>query len=63
MPKASSDKKDRSRKRDAYLKKLRKLGDELTALRDLNRKREKKFAKKLSSYEEKLKRIDDKLGL
>jgi predicted nucleic acid-binding Zn-ribbon protein len=63
MSKALSEKKDRSGKRDAYLKKLRKLGEELTALRDQHRKREKKFAKKLSSYEEKLKRIDDKLGL
>jgi predicted nucleic acid-binding Zn-ribbon protein len=57
------EKKDRDRKRDTYMKKLKKLGDELTALRDLHRKREKKFSKKLSSYEEKLKRIDDKLGL
>ncbi len=63
MPKAVPQKKDRDRKRDAYLKKLMKLGEELTALRDLHRKREKKFTKKLSSYEEKLKRIDAKLGL
>lgn len=63
MTKAPSEKMDRSGKRDAYLKKLKKLGEELTSLRDQHRKRDKKFAKKLSSYEEKLKRIDDKLGL
>ena len=58
MPK-SQDELEKNRK--SYLKKMLKLGEDLTTLRDRHRKREKKIAEKRASYETKLKKIDDRL--
>lgn len=48
-------------KRDAFLKKLKKLGKELRALDDYHRRQTDKLKAKSASYEAKLKKIDDRM--
>ena len=52
-----SDDQDAAEDKKSYLKKMRKLADDLSTLRKIHDKQEKKIA----SYEAKLKKIDDKL--
>jgi predicted nucleic acid-binding Zn-ribbon protein len=58
MPKSQDE---LEKKRKSYLKKMLRLGEDLTALRDRHRKREKKIAAKRASYEAKLKKVDDRI--
>ncbi len=61
MAKRSEKQVELEEKRDTYLKKMRRLGEALRELDKYRRKQEQKIAKKRSSYEDKLKKIDDQL--
>jgi uncharacterized protein len=61
MGKQSEERDELEEKRKSYLKKLRRLGEDLSQIQSAYRKDQKKIKSKLSSYEEKLAKIDAKL--
>ncbi len=58
MPK---DRDKQSKKPTDYHKKLLQLGEDLTELRRFHSKQMKKIDSKMSTYEKKLKKIDDRM--
>lgn len=56
MPK-DDDRDELEKKRKSYLKKMKQLGEDLSELQ----RRQRKIDRKHSSYEDKLKKIDDRI--
>ena len=57
VSKKSDQRDELEDRRKSYLKKMRKLGEELSEIR----RRRKKLGEKQSSYEDKLKKIDERI--